>query len=122
MIDLVVDGLAAYRVTRLVTRDTITAPLRERALASIYGGPDALHLETDGGPVEFVSYEERAVWDGADEAPRLATLLLCPWCVGVWVGFGVMLLSRAVPRQWRPIAEGLALGALAALIEKGEPA
>lgn len=30
VLDLAVDGAAAYRLTRLVTTDTITAPLRDR--------------------------------------------------------------------------------------------
>lgn len=126
-----IDALAAYRITRLVTRDVITKRLREHVLAMIYSGrPEprqqidvsrAGHISTvPGKAIEFDSLVDRVEWE-RDHAPKLATLLLCPWCVGVWVGFGVMVLRRVMPRVWSPIADGLALGALAALIEKGEP-
>lgn len=132
MSELIVDALAAYRVTRLVTRDTITKRLREHVLAIIYSGRPVPRQqitvqragyprETIGGEeIEFDSLADRVEWE-RDDAPRLAVLLLCPWCVGVWVGFGVMVLRRVMPRVWAPIAEGLALGACAALVEKGEP-
>lgn len=119
MHELIVNGLAAYRVTRLVTRDTITRRLREHALALIYAGAEQVR-DGDGRLIEFGSLVDRVEWE-RDDAPKLAVLLLCPWCVGVWVGFGVMVLRRVMPRVWSPIAEGLALGALAALVEKGEP-
>lgn len=130
--DLIVDALAAYRVTRLVTRDTITKRLREHVLAIIYSGREAPRVRINvgraghpdetvpGQEIEFDSLVDRVEWE-RDAAPKLATLLLCPWCVGVWVGFGVMVLRRVMPRVWAPIAEGLALGAMAALVEKGEP-
>lgn len=132
MYSFVVEGLAAYRVTRLVTRDTITKRLREHVLSYIYAGkPDVRqHIVVGhaghpaewvpGEKIEFDSLVDRVEWE-RDDAPKLAVLLLCPWCVGVWVGFGVMVLRRVMPRVWSPIAEGLALGALAALVEKGEP-
>lgn len=134
--DFLRDALSAYRITRLVTRDTLTKPLREAALAWLYRNDPPPRIEIDvstladrgagrtstvpGDEIEFDSYVDRVEWE-RDDAPKLATLLLCPWCVGVWVGFGVMVLRRAMPRLWSPIADGLALGALAALIEKGEP-
>lgn len=131
-IDFAVDGLAAYRITRLVTRDQLTKQLRERALRAIYAGRPEPRVDILAGTVddrsrtvpgeriEFDSLVDRVDWE-RDDAPKLATLLLCPWCVGVWVGFGVMVLRRVMPRVWSPIAVGLALGAIAALVEKGEP-
>lgn len=56
-------ALAVARVTRLVTQDEITEPLRRGVLRRL--NPDnRLHL-------------------------KLAYLLECPWCVSVWVGAGV---------------------------------
>lgn len=114
----IVDALAAYRLTRLVTRDKITEPLREHTLARIYAGRyDA--RDADGKVIEFDSWADRVGWD-RDAAPKRATLLLCPWCVGVWVGFGVMIARRVTPRLWSPVARALALGAAAGLVEINE--
>ena len=86
-ITLAVDGLAAYRLTRLAVEDTITDPLRIRA---------------------------------SDASPFLADMLECRWCAGVWVGFGVMAVRRLVPGLWAPVAEGLALAAVAGMLESAE--
>lgn len=54
---------AAARLTRLITRDTITKPLRARVEARY--GPDSL-------PDEFIR---------------------CPWCVGFWVSLLLAALA-----------------------------
>ena len=87
MIELAVDALATYRLTRLVVVDTITEPLRERV----------------------------------PEGTFVGRLIDCPWCVGVWVGMGVALARHAFPRQWEPVARGLALASAAALLTVIEP-
>ena len=61
-----VDALAAYRVTRLVVEDGITAPLRIRAW-------------------ERVGYPDQSA---------LGYALDCPHCVGVWAAGTVLLLPR----------------------------
>lgn len=53
-------GLTA-RLTRLVTADTITGPMRARMMK--YGGPDG----------------------------RAYQWIKCPWCVGLWLAFAVTL-------------------------------
>lgn len=79
---LVVDALAAYRLTRLVTTDAITEPLRE-----------AIDARSD----------------------FMGELTSCSWCSGVWVAAGVVLARRYVP-AWGPVAEMLALAAVAGLL------
>lgn len=86
--DFVIDALAAYRITRLVTEDTITEPIRERI-------------------------EARAIISGRK---RLAKLVSCPWCVGVYVGVGVVVARAVAPRQWAVAARALALSAATGIV------
>jgi hypothetical protein len=89
--DVVVDALAAARVTRLVTTDTFP-PIRMAR--------EWFLDKVDPGKVRDVN--------GA-EPPALAELITCNWCTGVWVAFGVVAARRAVPALWGPVAEALAV-------------
>ena len=84
----VLDALATYRLTRLVTSDRITEGARRRA----------------GG------------WDPAIATmtrPGLFDFLTCPWCVGIWVAAAVVGLTAGAPSVWRYPAAGLAFAAVA---------
>lgn len=108
--DLALDAVAAYRLTRLVAADTITRPLRVRVIRWAY--------KHDGQDLaEYLDQSESMLDDFAahdDEAPKLAALVTCRWCVGVYVGFAVMVAHRG--RWWAPVRDGLALASAAALI------
>ena len=85
---LAVNGLAAYRITRLLQRDSLPPlpAVREKLLAK-YG-----HL-----PV--------------------SDLIDCPWCLGFWVSAGVVAASASPYRRlWAPLAAALALSAVVGLI------
>lgn len=101
---LLIDALAAYRLTRLVTADSITEPLRAAVIASTYAE----------GLDEGETWDEVVMND--PRPPRLAELVTCRWCAGVWVSFGVVAARRFAPRLWDPIARALAMSAGAALI------
>lgn len=88
-----VDGLAVFRITRLVIEDDITAPLREK-----------------------VRHAAMREVDDPGLAAKLNTLLSCPWCVGMWVAFGVVAARRVAPQVWGPLATALALSAATGLI------
>lgn len=106
---LVVDALAAYRLTRLVTADTITEGPRDAIVRWAYrraGRP----FMADGD----VSWSEIAMAD--DDPPKLATLITCRWCTGVWVAAGVVVAREVAPRWWRPVRDGLAIASAAALV------
>jgi hypothetical protein len=60
-------------------------------------------------------WAEMAMADEAD-APKLATLVTCRWCAGVWIAAGVVLARRVAPRQWAPVAEVLAVAAAGTLV------
>lgn len=55
---------ATARLTRLITEDTITAPLRTWVMRKA-GGPDTMAY----------------------------TWIKCPWCVGLWIAFAVTLTA-----------------------------
>lgn len=106
-----IDALAVLRITRLVTEDTITRPLRVRVIRAAY-------VWRDGGRPDGARSE--AEWDDMpranDDAPKLAAFLVCPWCVGMWVAFGVSLARRFAPEPWSYLAQPLALSAAAAVL------
>lgn len=109
VVALVVDALAAYRLTRLVTTDDLTDEPRSAVIRWAYRRAGD-HRFTD--PVEFVH--------GDAAAPKLATLVTCPWCAGMWVALGVAVARRVAPRSWRVLAEALAMSAVTGLIASRE--
>lgn len=78
---LLLDGLAVYRLTRLVTVDTITDPWRSWLTGAFTG------------------------W--------LIELLVCGWCLSVWIAAGVVVLTWLFPLQWAWVALALAASAIA---------
>lgn len=62
-------GLAAYRATRLITRDSITDRVRYAISRWAYD-------------------ENREDWRGPTRR-KVAEFVVCPWCVGVWVSAGL---------------------------------
>lgn len=108
---LVLDALAAYRLTRLVTADTITEPVRRWLVEDAYHAVERqMPVVQDGATVE-----ERVAADD-EEPPKLATLLTCRWCAGMWVAAGVVAARIVAPRLWQPASEVLAVSAGAALL------
>lgn len=95
MINLLIDGLACYRLTRLITTDAIFATPRDELLGALYrnGHPAAL---------------------------KLAEGLECPWCVSIWVAGAITLTRRE--RGWARIRRGLAVAAIAGLVADHEHA
>ncbi len=81
--DLVLIGAAAHKFSRLLSKDKVTSPLRA----------PFTELEGRGGPAE---YEERSRGRGARKA--LGELLVCPYCLGLWVvaafAFGLVFAPR----------------------------
>ena len=81
-LEVVLDALATYRLTRLVVEDEITAPLREK-----------LWRHFDPGDT------------------RIGYLFTCPWCVSFWVGAGVVCARTVAPKTWGGVARVLAFSA-----------
>jgi hypothetical protein len=87
--DLLAIGVASHKLSRLIAKDKVTAPLRA----------PFTEYEGQGGPSEL---EERSRGSGARKA--IGELLICPYCLGLWVvaGFAVGLLFA--PRLTRFLA------------------
>ncbi len=112
MIPFLLDSLATFRLSRLVTTDTLTAAPRDAVIRWAYR-----HDPVQRPQVEVIT---PGAW--ADEValdtnpPKMAVLATCPWCASVWCAAGVVALRRLVPRAWGPVAEVLALAAVAGLV------
>ena len=107
---LVVDALATYRLVRLATADVISEPVR---MAVVRG----VGAEVPDGP-EVVTAQE--VVDEMDAPPKLATLVTCRWCAGVWIAAGVTGARLLSPKTWDVASRGLALSAAAVLLARLE--
>lgn len=86
-------ALAAYRMTRLVTLDKITGPIR----IWVAGVPEG---------------EEIRSW------PRrwLFALLGCSWCAGFWISGGAVLLAQEWTSMPLPVAQWFACSTIVGLI------
>lgn len=123
-VELLVDGAAAYRLTRLVTKDEITQRIRDRVILRSYlrAGTDAQIIAEDvpgSGTVQGMVESDLEQGSASTDnrlVPRLAAGIVCRWCAGVWIAAGVALARWTVPDQWDPVAYGLTAAAAAALL------
>ncbi len=132
---LVEDALATWRIVRLVRSDYLTQPIRDRVYDLLDGDASGEDDEcvgtcTCGHPKEqhvarVTGGSPRCHRAGCPCAryrpiasarvarlrhPKLATLLECPYCLGVWAA-GAVLLVRAVHANW--LVRLLAISAVA---------
>ncbi len=106
---LIVEALAVFRLTRLVTTDTVTAPVRdgihERAtLRLVKRDPFA------GTVTESKTVQRRGVWAWAWE------FVSCSWCVSVWAGGGVVAMMAWQGGWFQYVAAALALSTISGAI------
>jgi hypothetical protein len=87
--ELLLIGTASHKLSRLISKDKVTSPLRA----------PFTELEGKGGPAEL---EEGSRGSGLQKA--IGELLICPYCLGLWVvaGFSVGLIFA--PRVTRFVA------------------
>ncbi|MEV8312205.1 DUF1360 domain-containing protein [Streptomyces flavidovirens] len=93
--DVVLTSVATFRLSRLLSKASVTSPLR--APFTRYVGPQ--------GPAEL--HEEAQPEDGKETVGELVT---CPFCTSVWVASTLTAGQLLWPRATRT-----AMGALAAL-------
>jgi hypothetical protein len=103
---LLVDVLATYRLTRLVTADVISEPARRAVLRKVGAEP----------PPDMDDPSAEQIVESLQRPPRLATLITCRWCAGIWIAMGVTIARSFAPRLWTPVARGLALSSGAVLL------
>ncbi|WP_251014466.1 DUF1360 domain-containing protein [Rhodococcus qingshengii] len=94
--DLAVTALAAHKLSRTVTKDAVTSPLR---------APFVDH-DGDGGPGEVMESPKHE--DGLRGS--VGELLTCPFCFDVWA-----LTALTAGRVFAPRVSGVSVDALAAL-------
>lgn len=87
--DLLTIGVASHKLSRLISKDKVTSPLRA----------PFTELEEPGGPGEL---EESARGKGARKA--IGELLICPYCIGLWVVAAFALGLLFAPRLTRLLA------------------
>jgi hypothetical protein len=109
---LALDLLATYRLTRLATADVISEPVRMAVLRRVGAEPPP-------GDEDPTAQE---VVESLQDPPRLATLVTCRWCAGMWIAAGVTAARLVAPRTWDVAARGLALSAGAVLLSRFEDA
>jgi hypothetical protein len=84
--DLLLAGVATHKLSRLLAKDRVTAPLRA----------PFTEFQGEGGPGEV---EERPRGSGMRRA--VGELLVCPFCLGQWVATGILAGLAIVPRATR---------------------
>jgi hypothetical protein len=87
--DLVLIGVASHKLSRLIAKDKVTSPVRA----------PFTELQGDGGPAEL---EERSRGQGARKA--IGEMLICPYCLGLWVAASFSIGLLFVPRLARFLA------------------
>ena len=85
-LELVIYGLATYRLTRLITRDSITEPIREW------------------------------IWKRRPpEKSKIGYLFTCEWCMSIWTA-SLLISSSMITAVTDVVAAVLALSAAAGLL------
>lgn len=85
--DYALAALATYRLTRLVTTDEITAPIRDR------------------------------IWrTRPPETSRVGYLLTCNWCSSIYAASALEMSRMIAPRTTRAVETVLALSAVSGLL------
>jgi Protein of unknown function (DUF1360) len=87
--DLVTIGVAAHKLSRVIAKDKVTSPLRA----------PFTELRGASGPAEL---SESARGDGLRRA--VGELLVCPYCLGLWVVSGFLGGLLFAPRLARFVA------------------
>ena len=105
--------LASYRLTRLITRDDIAAPLRS-AVQGRFPGRIVPVLDDQGEPIPNTAYLRPS---------PLVVLVNCAWCVSVWTTLALFLLAHftGLVDSWQIVVLGwLAASTVAGFITRLE--
>jgi hypothetical protein len=85
--DLVLAGVATHKISRVIAKDRVTAPLR--APFTVFEG--------EGGPGEV---EEKPRQTGGMRQ-AIGELLVCPFCLAQWIATAALAGFAVVPRATR---------------------
>ncbi len=101
--DIALLGLGTFKLSRIISKDKVTSFMR--APFTRYEGP--------AGPSE-VSEEPR----GSGVKRVIGELLVCPYCIGQWVGTGLLAAYVYKPRATRTAASVFAVVAVADYLQQ----
>lgn len=102
--DIALAGVATHKLTRILTRDWVTIPLR---------APFTEFVESSGSG----EVEEKARGTGIRRA--LGDLLTCNYCTGPWIAGALVAGMAAAPRATRAIASVFAAVAVSDFLHEG---
>lgn len=108
---LVIYALATHRITRAVTTDQISEPIRDKIHKR--GHRKMVRLRQDGSATDEIRWVER-------EDRRISVwaykLVSCPWCFSVYAGSGVVVMERVCGSSFVYVAAVLAFSSVAGFV------
>lgn len=134
---LLIDLLAAWRLTRLVVKDDFPPikAARDWVLrrwpsdSARYSDAEVIEVADPDDPTSMAAPERGQLagtglevewgpegWEAA-EPHWLGKLIDCPWCASVWLSAGVVALRHLTP-WWGWVAVVLAIAGAAALVDR----
>lgn len=122
---LVLDALATYRLTKLVVDDQLTAEPRDAVVQAAYAAAGRReHMlagyEGGGDPNGYPGFWAEEVVPNDMDPPKLAILVTCPWCAGMWISLGVVAARRIAPRLWAPLAKALSFSTVSGFLAEAQ--
>jgi len=102
--DILLSAVATQKLSRLISKDPVTSPLR--APFTVYEGQE--------GPAEL---KEEVRGKGAQKA--VGELITCPFCIDMWVATGLMAGYIYLPRATRLAVDTLTVLAGADILQFG---
>jgi Protein of unknown function (DUF1360) len=100
--DLLLAGVATHKLSRVIAKDRVTAPLRA----------PFTEFEEEGGPGEV---EEKPRGRGMRKA--IGELIVCPFCMAQWVATGLLAGLAVAPRATRFICSIFAAVAISDFLQ-----
>lgn len=128
-LELLVLSLAAYRLTRLVTTDVITEPLRRRVWArwpdtdTVFPNDGTVAINPESPAYGTTAHGVEVFWSEDDNGwlavqPSLVGYLVsCDWCAGLWVSAVVVAPTGLLSGWgWWTVPVWLAVGAVVGIV------
>lgn len=111
----VVNVLAAYRLSIPISKDKIFAPLR-KWLGWHWGWrSEKLVAAADS---RFYKHANTGLW--ARLGRMFYELVICPWCLSIWLAVMAVTLTDVVPHAWRYPALVFAISGATVLFTRRE--
>jgi hypothetical protein len=104
-VDVLVGGVATHKLSRLITKGSVTSPMRA----------PFTEFEAPAGPAEH--HDRPRGTSGVRHT--IGELLTCPFCVAVWLGTAYVFALAFVPRLTRAVAAVFSVVAISDWLQFG---